>query len=93
VFRESLVRETITPKWRQVLITMRRPRYRGEIRDGRFVRDLIGEQFELPLAVESARSTQNLAKTVETVTVSAADRLNRAGIAVPVITSRRVLGE
>lgn len=83
VFRELLARETIVPKWREVLLTMRRLEDRGEIRGGRFVSGFLGEQFALPLAVESLRSTRNLAPTGETVTVSAADPLNLVGIAVP----------
>jgi ATP-dependent Lhr-like helicase len=62
---------------------MRRLEDRGEIRGGRFVSGFLGEQFALPLAVESLRATRNLAKTGETVTVSAADPLNLVGIVVP----------
>jgi ATP-dependent Lhr-like helicase len=47
------------------------------------VSGFLGEQFALPLAVESLRATRNLAKTGETVTVSAVDPLNLAGIVVP----------
>jgi ATP-dependent Lhr-like helicase len=83
VFRELLARETIVPKWREVLLTMRRLEDRGEIRGGRFVSGFLGEQFALPLAVESLRATRNLAPTHETVTVSAADPLNLVGIVVP----------
>ncbi|HEY2820511.1 MAG TPA: DEAD/DEAH box helicase [Candidatus Acidoferrum sp.] len=83
VFRELLARETIVPKWREVLVTMRRLEDRGEIRGGRFVSGFLGEQFGLPLAVESLRATRNLAKTGESVTVSAADPLNLVGIVVP----------
>lgn len=83
VFRELLARETIVPKWREVLLTMRRLEDRGEIRGGRFVSGFLGEQFALPLAVESLRATRNLAPTGETVTVSAADPLNLVGIVVP----------
>ena len=83
VFRELLARETIVPKWREVLLTMRRLEDRGEIRGGRFVSGFLGEQFALPLAVESLRATRNLAKTGETVTVSAVDPLNLVGIVVP----------
>ncbi|MBV8515691.1 MAG: DEAD/DEAH box helicase, partial [Acidobacteria bacterium] len=83
VFRELLARETIVPKWREVLLTMRRLEDRGEIRGGRFVSGFLGEQFALPLAVESLRATRNLAPTGETVTISATDPLNLVGIVVP----------
>src|SRR5581483_10886933 len=49
VFRELLVRETILPRWRELLTGFRRLEDRGEVRGGRFVDGFIGEQFALPL--------------------------------------------
>jgi ATP-dependent Lhr-like helicase len=83
VFREVLSRETILPKWREVLITLRRLEDRGEIRGGRFVSGFLGEQFALPVAVESLRAQRGLPASGETVAVSAADPLNLVGIVVP----------
>lgn len=83
VFREMLARESIVPKWREVLIALRRLEDRGEIRGGRFVSGFVGEQFALPLAVDSLRAARNGAPTGETVMISAADPLNLAGIIVP----------
>lgn len=83
VFREVLTRETILPKWREVLITLRRLEDRGEIRGGRFVSGFLGEQFGLPAAVESLRAQRNQPQSGETITVSAADPLNLVGIIVP----------
>jgi ATP-dependent Lhr-like helicase len=83
VFRELLARESILPRWRDLLITLRRMEDRGEIRGGRFVSGFIGEQFALPIAVESLRAIKNLQPTEEVVTISAADPLNLAGIIVP----------
>jgi len=83
VFREVLTRESILPKWREVLITLRRLEDRGEIRGGRFVNGFLGEQFALPIAVESLRAARNQQPSGETVTVSAADALNLVGILVP----------
>jgi ATP-dependent Lhr-like helicase len=83
VFRELLSRETILPKWRELLITLRRLEDRGEIRGGRFVSGFLGEQFALPLAVESLRGQRNAPAIGEVVTVSAADPLNLVGIVVP----------
>jgi ATP-dependent Lhr-like helicase len=83
VFREVLTRESILPKWREVLITLRRLEDRGEIRGGRFVSGFLGEQFALPIAVESVRAARNQQPTGETVTISAADPLNLVGIVVP----------
>jgi len=83
VFRELLSRETILPKWRELLITLRRLEDRGEVRGGRFVSSFLGEQFALPLAVESLRGQRNAPTIGEVVTVSAADPLNLVGIVVP----------
>jgi ATP-dependent Lhr-like helicase len=83
VFREVLSRETILPKWRELLITLRRLEDRGEVRGGRFVSSFLGEQFALPLAVESLRGHRNAPVIGEVVTVSAADPLNLVGIVVP----------
>jgi ATP-dependent helicase Lhr and Lhr-like helicase len=83
VFREVLSRETILPKWRELLIALRRLEDRGEVRGGRFVSGFLGEQFALPVAVESLRAQRNLAVSGEVITVSAADPLNLVGIVVP----------
>ncbi|HEV2205572.1 MAG TPA: hypothetical protein VGR36_03475, partial [Candidatus Acidoferrales bacterium] len=83
VFRELMERESIVPKWREVLIALRRLEDRGEIRGGRFVSGFLGEQFALPMAVESLRATRNQQPTGEIVTISAADPLNLTGIVVP----------
>jgi ATP-dependent Lhr-like helicase len=83
VFRELLARETILSKWREVLITLRRLEDRGEIRGGRFVSGFLGEQFALPLAVESLRAKRKQNPTPEVTAVSAADPLNLVGIIVP----------
>ena len=83
VFREVLTREAILPKWREVLITLRRLEDRGEIRGGRFVSGFLGEQFALPVAVESVRAMRKQQPAGEVITVSAADPLNLVGIVVP----------
>jgi ATP-dependent Lhr-like helicase len=83
VFRDLLVRETILPKWRELQIAFRRLEDRGEIRGGRFVDGFLGEQFALPVAVESLRAARKMEPTGETLTLSAADPLNLIGILVP----------
>jgi ATP-dependent Lhr-like helicase len=83
VFREILARETILPAWRELLITFRRLEDRGEVRGGRFISELIGEQFALPVAVDSLRAARTAPLTGEVVTISAADPLNLVGIIVP----------
>src|SRR5207244_5600113 len=83
VFRELLARESILPRWRELLIAFRRLEDRGEVRGGRFITSFIGEQFALPIAVESLRAMRNIPNTEEIITISAADPLNLAGIVVP----------
>src|SRR5579863_4878264 len=61
----------------------RRLEDRGEIRGGRCVGGFLGEQFALPVAVESVRSMRGLPLNGETITLSAADPLNLIGILVP----------
>jgi ATP-dependent helicase Lhr and Lhr-like helicase len=83
VFRDLLTRETNLPKWRELQLAFRRLEDRGEIRGGRFVDGFMGEQFALPVAVESLRATRKLTPSGEVVTLSAADPLNLVGIIVP----------
>ncbi len=83
VFRELTWREEFPFKWRELLITFRRLEDRGEVRGGRFVDGFLGEQFALPVALESLRAARHVAPTGETVTLSAADPLNLVGIIVP----------
>jgi ATP-dependent helicase Lhr and Lhr-like helicase len=83
VFRDLLARESNLPKWREMQLAFRRLEARGEIRGGRFVDGFLGEQFALPIAVESLRATRKLPPAGEVVTISAADPLNLIGIVVP----------
>lgn len=83
VFRELLTRETLVPRWRELLYCFRRLEDRGEVRGGRFISGLTGEQFALPSAVDSLRAMRNKEPSNLTLTVSAADPLNLVGIIVP----------
>jgi ATP-dependent Lhr-like helicase len=83
VFREMIARETIVPRWRELLIAFRRLEDRGEVRGGRFVSGFMGEQFALPMAVESLRAMRKVEPSGETVRISAADPLNLVGILLP----------
>jgi ATP-dependent Lhr-like helicase len=83
VIRDLLARESNLPPWRELLMAFRRLEDRGEIRGGRFVDGFLGEQFALPVAVESVRATRNQPLNGETMTLSAADPLNLVGILVP----------
>jgi ATP-dependent Lhr-like helicase len=83
VFRELLARESLLPTWRELLITFRRLEDRGEVRGGRFVSGLVGEQFALPVAVESLRASRRRPRGTTALTLSAADPLNLVGIILP----------
>ncbi|HEX6803404.1 MAG TPA: DEAD/DEAH box helicase, partial [Terriglobales bacterium] len=83
VFRDLLARESNLPKWRELQLAFRRLEARGEIRGGRFVDGFLGEQFALPVAVESLRAARKLPPDGDTITISAADPLNLVGIVVP----------
>jgi ATP-dependent Lhr-like helicase len=83
VFRELTVREGFSLKWRELLQVFRRMEDRGEVRGGRFVDGFLGEQFGLPVAVESLRAMRNSPSSGKTLTISAADPLNLVGIIIP----------
>ncbi len=83
VIRDLLVREANLPPWRELLTAFRRLEDRGEIRGGRFVDGFLGEQFALPVAVDSVRAMRKLESAQGTITLSAADPLNLVGILVP----------
>jgi ATP-dependent Lhr-like helicase len=71
------------PPWRALLGALRTLEARGEIRGGRFVGGLVGEQFALPEAVETLRAIRRRSDEPEVVMVSAADPLNLVGILLP----------
>jgi ATP-dependent Lhr-like helicase len=83
VFREMVARESMAPRWRELLIALRRLEDQGEIRGGRFISGFLGEQFALPVAVESLRASARQPASGEAVTISAADPLNLVGILIP----------
>jgi ATP-dependent helicase Lhr and Lhr-like helicase len=83
VVRDLLARESNLPTWRELLVAFRRLEDRGEIRGGRFVDGFLGEQFALPVAVESVRAMRSLPLSGESLILSAADPLNLVGILVP----------
>jgi ATP-dependent Lhr-like helicase len=83
VVRELRARESRLPPWRALLGALRTLEARGEVRGGRFVAGLVGEQFALPEAVEALRAVRRAHTAPETVIVAAADPLNLVGVVVP----------
>jgi ATP-dependent helicase Lhr and Lhr-like helicase len=82
VFRKLLGRETELPSWRDLVMVYRRLEARGEIRGGRFVAGMAGEQFALPEAIGMLRSMRR-AEPGEEIVISAADPLNLVGVITP----------
>jgi len=71
------------PPWRELVRVYRRLEARGELRGGRFVAGLSGEQYALPEAVGLLRATRARPPDGELVCVSASDPLNLAGTVLP----------
>jgi ATP-dependent Lhr-like helicase len=80
VFRRVLAREANAAPWRELARVYRRLEARGEIRGGRFIAGMSGEQFALPDAVAELRGVRRTPPDGALVTLSAADPLNLAGI-------------
>jgi ATP-dependent Lhr-like helicase len=80
VFRRLLAREACRVAWRELAHVYRRLEARGEIRGGRFVSGVSGEQFALPDAVDRLREVRRTAPDDRLITISAADPLNLQGI-------------
>ena len=83
VFPEVLGRESLAPRWRDLLRVYRRAEARGEIRGGRFVAGFVGEQFALPEAVEMLRAVRKAEPESKITLLSACDPLNMAGVLTP----------
>ncbi|MEA2238849.1 MAG: ATP-dependent helicase Lhr and Lhr-like helicase [Thermoanaerobaculia bacterium] len=80
IFRRLLTREPNSAPWRELARVYRRLEARGEIRGGRFVAGMSGEQFALPDAVERLREIRRSAPDGRLIVISAADPLNLIGI-------------
>ena len=83
VFRKLLEREPIVPSWRELLHVYWRMEARGEIRGGRFVQGVAGEQFALPDAIATLRTVRRDTGTGKLISISASDPLNLLGILIP----------
>ncbi|MGE8154837.1 DEAD/DEAH box helicase [Pseudomonas vancouverensis] len=84
VFWRLLEREADwLPSWRGLLRTFHRLEARGEIRGGRFVSGLAGEQFALPEAIPLLRQVRRRPVDGSLVAVCGVDPLNLAGTLLP----------
>ena len=97
VFWKLLEREASwLPSWRELLRVYHRLEARGEIRGGRFIEGLVGEQFALPEAIAPLRAVRQRADTGELVCLSGSDPLNLVGTVlvgdkVPALAGSRML--
>jgi ATP-dependent Lhr-like helicase len=83
VFKRLLEREGVKVPWRVLLRTYHRLEARGEIRGGRFVAGISGEQFALAEAVGMLRAIRRAGAQESLISVSAADPMNLVGIITP----------
>jgi ATP-dependent Lhr-like helicase len=83
VFRKLLERESVMIPWRDLLRVYWRMEARGEIRGGRFVDGVAGEQFALPDAVGVLRKVRRSEGSDDLIPVSAVDPVNLAGTLLP----------
>jgi len=84
------------PPWRDLLRVYHRLEARGEIRGGRFVAGVPGEQFALADAVGLLREMRKRPPSGEMIAVSAVDPLNQVGTLlpgerVPAVAGNRIL--
>jgi len=80
------------PPWRDLVRVYRRLEARGEIRGGRFIAGLSGEQFALPEAIGLMREVRRRPHDGATVCLAAADPANLLGSLVPGPKVPRVAG-
>jgi ATP-dependent Lhr-like helicase len=80
VFRDLLINEDGAPAWFELLQVFRRLEARGEVRGGRFITGVAGEQFALADTVQKLRQLRDDGPQQELVVVTAADPLNLIGV-------------
>jgi len=80
------------PPWRELVRVYRRLEARGEIRGGRFIAGLSGEQFALPEAIAAMREVRRRPSDDSLVCVAAADPANLLGTVIQGPKVARVAG-
>src|SRR5205823_7365039 len=78
IFRDLLANESAAPTWQELVRSYRRLEARGEIRGGRFVAGVSGEQYALPEVIPLLRSAVNRPEE-QALTLPATDPLNLSG--------------
>jgi ATP-dependent Lhr-like helicase len=83
LFRDVIARETAAPSWQALVSVLRRMELRGELRGGRFVANVSGEQYALPETVERLREARDTLDKQPWTVISAADPVNLFGVITP----------
>jgi ATP-dependent Lhr-like helicase len=97
MFRDLLARESAAPPWHELVRGFRRLEARGDIRGGRFVAHVSGEQYALPEVIGSVRQDSNESNP-PLLMLSATDPLNLwgrilPGLKVPAVLGNRLVAE
>jgi ATP-dependent Lhr-like helicase len=80
------------PPWRQLVRVYQRLEARGEVRGGRFIAGLSGEQFALPEAIAALRHMRRRPPDGECISLAAADPANLLGTLLPGPKPPRIAG-
>ena len=80
VYRDMVRRETAAPAWLELLPRFRRLELRGEVRGGRFVNNVAGEQYAAEESVPQLRRFRDLESASEWGLLHAPDPLNLSGV-------------
>jgi ATP-dependent Lhr-like helicase len=80
IFRDVLARESAAPSWYQLVPMLRRMELRGEVRGGRFISGVAGEQYALESVVSQLRDLRDQPPDDSWAIISAGDPLNLSGI-------------
>lgn len=95
MFRDLLANESAAPPWSELVRSYRRLEARGEIRGGRFIAGVAGEQYALPEVISMLRAADET-NANESIVLPATDPLNLTGIIantprVPALTGNSIL--
>lgn len=80
VCRDTVQLEKHAPPWRELHPILRRMEARGEVRGGRFVSGVSGEQFALEKSITALRAVRDNPPGMQPVVISACDPLNVFGV-------------
>ena len=84
VFKSILSKEgRFMPGWGELRSIYRRMEDRGDVRGGRFITGISGEQFALPEAIELLRETRRRNPDHKAITVHSSDPLNLSKVLTP----------